>query len=464
MKIRKVKWNNHPILGNLELNFTDNNGTSYKNIILAGENGSGKTTVLETISTFLDNGAITPFEYIEYEANGELLKAVPAESSTIDSFYDIIDAAGSRHQMHTNRNNLNPVIDNNPQNIRFYGFALSKARSDYRTNTISSTTSKTLDASNKESDSSDDFSSLKQLLIDIQEQDNEEFAKWSDEQVNNGQSIDRGEFLENKSKMRRFKNAFNNFFEGIQFDKCVTYVGRKEVVFKKNGNDIGIDYLSTGEKQIVFRGTHLLQNINRINDTIVFVDEPEISMHPSWQNKILQYYQGLFTDSVTHIQGSQMIFATHSEYVISTALNDNVNNLVIVLKENGGAIISNNIIAPNVLSRITSAETNYVAFNIASIDYHIELFAHIQNFIVNPQHGVLSSIKQVDDYIINWHGYDTTQYNHPSSHKQPNGHTTNYTSLSVYIRNCIDHPGIGNYTDEELRKSIDLMIAIINKP
>ena len=40
--IKKIKWNNHPIIGNLELDFTKPDGTPYNTIVIAGENGSGK--------------------------------------------------------------------------------------------------------------------------------------------------------------------------------------------------------------------------------------------------------------------------------------------------------------------------------------------------------------------------------------------------------------------------------------
>ena len=70
--IRKIKWNDHAILGNLELDFTKPDGSVYNTIVLAGENGTGKTTILETLSTFLNLGSIEPFEYISYMADGGL--------------------------------------------------------------------------------------------------------------------------------------------------------------------------------------------------------------------------------------------------------------------------------------------------------------------------------------------------------------------------------------------------------
>ncbi len=54
MKIRRIKFDNNPIVGNLELNFINRaTGEPYDTILLVGENGTGKTTILSTISKFL---------------------------------------------------------------------------------------------------------------------------------------------------------------------------------------------------------------------------------------------------------------------------------------------------------------------------------------------------------------------------------------------------------------------------
>ena len=72
MKIRKVRWANHPILGNLELDFVNpSTNKPYSTIVLAGENGTGKTTILETLNTFLSIGSFEPFQYIEYVVNNK---------------------------------------------------------------------------------------------------------------------------------------------------------------------------------------------------------------------------------------------------------------------------------------------------------------------------------------------------------------------------------------------------------
>jgi hypothetical protein len=39
-----------------------------------------------------------------------------------------------------------------------------------------------------------------------------------------------------------------------------------------------------------------LQNKNSINGNPILIDEPEISLHPNWQLKILDFYKNIFID------------------------------------------------------------------------------------------------------------------------------------------------------------------------
>ncbi|MBK6979208.1 MAG: AAA family ATPase [Cytophagaceae bacterium] len=73
MKLRKIKWENHPVLQNLELNFVNSaKRLPFNSIFLIGENGCGKTTVMESLSEFLCGGPFSFFNYIEYELNNNI--------------------------------------------------------------------------------------------------------------------------------------------------------------------------------------------------------------------------------------------------------------------------------------------------------------------------------------------------------------------------------------------------------
>lgn len=452
MKIKKIKWQNHPILGSLELDFTNKtNDGIYDTIILAGENGTGKTAILETLSTFLNLGSFEPFDFIKYQIKTKFYTAAKPNdpSKAALGFHVRRDSFGHDTPINSNKNNDFTRINDDHLDIRHYGCVYSKARSGFKTSIITSTTTQQLDNNKYGDDANDDFTSIKQLLVDITSQDNATLAQYA--KMNGTVSW---EVFEPTSKMCRFKSAFKEFFGNMEFKGVdETSPDEKLVLFSKNNKTITIDELSTGEKQVVFRGAYLLKDSQNINGGTVLVDEPELSMHPKWQREILNYYRKLFTKD--KIQTAQLFVATHSEYVITSGLQDQKNVLVIILNEQGGVISSRNIDVPLILPTITSAETNYLAFGIMSNDYHIELYGFLQ--ILTGKYKV----KSCDNYITLQPEYKPDNHSKQSSFTDRNSSTTTYETLPTYIRNAIDHPDSGNtFTSQELQVSIELLIEL----
>lgn len=453
MKILSVEYQNHPIIRNLNLDFLNPvSGLPFDNIVLAGENGIGKSTILKTLNSFFCAGPITPFKEILYIVDGIKYKVIPDNTTTIDSFHVRVNLTDNTHErIRRNNHNNSAGMLSDIKDPRSYGSVLSQARADFKTEKITHSTSKELDKELHDEDKVDNFTDLKQLLIDVNIQDNEAYSKINEELESRGlPPMSHATFESNHAKIYRFKKAFNGFFDKIKFSGIVTKDGGKDITFVKGGESISIDDLSTGEKQIVFRGAHLLKNLSNLNGATVFIDEPELSMHPLWQEKILQYYINLFKDGHGN-QIAQIFFCTHSERVISSALKQ-PNTLVIVLADNNGTVEVKHVTSPGVLPTITAAETNYLAFNVYTIDYHIQLYGWLQ------EREGLSSVKSCDDFIKNHAEYDSSIHRRPSSHG-----TTHYETLSTLIRNTIDHPRTGvAFSDEELRHSTELLRKILS--
>lgn len=436
MKLRKIKWNNHPILGNLELDFVNPlSNTPYDTIVIAGENGTGKTTILENLYSFLSQGPITPFNYIEYQIDAECYKVFPIPNEN-ESFF-------KRENLQTNQvENIRANRNNNPNQIRtdikdprHYGTAYTKARANYEPQPIRTISTTTIDDDKYKESTETNATALKQLIVDVQTQDNNDFALLGKQNPNSPITWQQ---FESQSKMHRFSSAFDNFFNHVlTYDKISVIGGVHDVLFKKHNANISIDKLSTGESQIVFRGTYLLKNITILDGSVVFIDEPEMSMHPSWQQKILSYYKGLFNNR------AQLIIATHSQGVISEALRDTSSTKVIVLRcDNNGIITYGNITTPLVLNNNLTAEINYQAFGIASTDYHNALYGYIEaegwkTDYTNQQGATETYIR------LNRDGSTSSQR----------------ISLSEKIRHIIHHPENTNnqYTDIELIQSIESM-------
>ena len=121
-------------------------------------------------------------------------------------------------------------------------------------------------------------------------------------------------------------------------DIVINSNGHKEILFEKYGKKISIDSLSSGEKQIIYRGAFLLKDANSLSGSMVFIDEPEISLHPVWQMKVMEFYKGIFTND-EGIQTSQLFAVTHSPFVIHNNNRRNDKIIILARDENGNIVV-----------------------------------------------------------------------------------------------------------------------------
>ena len=316
-KIKRIKFHNHPILGNLVLDFCDSSGNAVDTVIIAGENGCGKSSVLNYIYS-ITQGHVKYGSEIELES-----KSGPITWLFYDKPNFRMDTLWVRASDNTD---TYPYDENFKKKNLTYGI-FSDVDINFHSQNISSVTSMELDSAEKSQRSNNDLPKMiNQLIIDIQAQDDSDISRivsLNPDKTYNECNIER--------RMTRFTQAFNKMFDSLQYSHIKNESGRKSIIFKKNGVEIPIESLSSGEKQIVYRGCFLLKDVNALNGACVLIDEPEISLHPSWQEKIMDYYKGIFTDN-HGIQTSQIFAVTHSPFIIH---NENrCNDKVIILARN----------------------------------------------------------------------------------------------------------------------------------
>ncbi|WP_304809239.1 MULTISPECIES: AAA family ATPase, partial [Erysipelotrichaceae] len=322
-KIRKVKFKNHPVLQNLTLDFCDNKGHAVDTVILAGENGVGKSTIINELYKISSYQVYSPM-VLELEDNQQIIEL---NYYIIGGNYNLIYV---KDKMGINAHIGSVEFKDR---YRFSGI-YSDVDINFHARDISNVTSLTLDSKADSKRSSDNLpTQINQLLIDIQTMDDQALAYEYRKAKDSGQSVADIEF---NQRMPRFTNAFNHMFESLSYNRVVNDNGNKTIIFKKYGKDVSINDLSSGEKQVVYRGCFLLQDINATEGAFVFIDEPEISLHPTWQMKVMDYYKGIFTKDGA--QTSQIFAVTHSPFIIH---NDNrLNDKVLVLsRDDKGDIV-----------------------------------------------------------------------------------------------------------------------------
>jgi ABC-type cobalamin/Fe3+-siderophores transport system ATPase subunit len=199
---------------------------------------------------------------------------------------------------------------------------------------IKTVTSTNIDNDNLKSQRSNSnlATEITQLLIDVQSLDALEFTEWA--RNNTGQPVDNDKI---DIRIKRFTSAYDFMFPLKRYKRIENKNNKKEIIFEENGKEMSISKLSSGEKQIVFRGSFLLKDKESSKGALILIDEPEISLHPNWQLKILSFFKKLFTDN-TGEQTSQIIISTHSPFIIHNA-NRNDDKVIILQKDLAGKTV-----------------------------------------------------------------------------------------------------------------------------
>ena len=78
-----------------------------------------------------------------------------------------------------------------------------------------------------------------------------------------------------------------------------------------NKESFSIDYASSGEKNILHTVLNLLANVE--DDSLILIDEPELSLHPEWQTKYITLIQKILNNNLR----CHSILATHSHFMAS---------------------------------------------------------------------------------------------------------------------------------------------------
>ena len=324
-KIRKVEFINHPVLENLTLDFCDANGHAVDTVIFAGENGVGKSTILNALFGLTASGM--NFEAnVEYESDDSTF--------TLNFFWRNIGTT-SKYIFVKDGKGLNTLANDEESKKKYpiYGI-FSDVDINFHSGDLFSVTSLILDGEKKSRRSSNNLpTEIKQLLIDIQALDDADIAQWV--KRNHGMNTNQ---LNVAERIPRFTRAFSQIFDDLEYSRIDNIDGHKAILFSKNGKEISIDALSSGEKQIVYRGCFLLKDANAMNGAFVFIDEPEISLHPKWQMKVMDYYKGIFTDE-SGKQTSQIFAVTHSPFIIHNENRKNDKVIVLARDSNGKIVV-----------------------------------------------------------------------------------------------------------------------------
>ena len=328
MKIKNLHIEEYNGLENLDINF-ESEGKVLDLIVLAGINGSGKTRVLESIrywfEMFRSKAVNVELFYEENERevlkslmNSEGLTEIEKEMQKEIEYTDCLRNIkfynyDYRHNKTENRNYNSKIISKSfeklkifpkliyvPTEINFEEIkkAQTNLKKEYRfINIVDSYEIKDIPS---------------YIATRISKVANEE------ENLTMGQ-VRKKVFAE-----------INGIFEILELDVKLSEISKDEnsmpIFTDSSGKKFGINELSSGEKQLFLR-TLAIKMLEPEN-SIIMIDEPELSLHPKWQQKIVDVYRKIG-------RNNQIILATHSPHILGSVEKENI----ILLEKNENGIV-----------------------------------------------------------------------------------------------------------------------------
>ncbi len=155
-------------------------------------------------------------------------------------------------------------------------------------------------------------SSLSQLGLTLDQvlyQRNPEVFSFSDYRL--GMLKDLRSALSKQERIDKFFELINSLF--VSTGKTIEIDDKNRVIFRKGDMIIEMERLSAGEKQILL----LLFTLFLMEDkpTVLLLDEPEISLHIEWQDKLISLMSELNPNC-------QIIMTTHSPNIFADGWED----------------------------------------------------------------------------------------------------------------------------------------------
>ena len=307
MKIKNLYIKEFKGLRDISINF-EKNDKPLDLVVLAGSNGSGKTRVLESILKYFQdhlnykqNNIETGIFYEEKEKN--------CISNVRDFFYgleyfsyhEVNNPLYEKHIEIKNKLDILPKIIYVPTEINFQKMDVASTTlvQEYKFINIVNT------------------NLIKDIPSYIATKMISAMLKNKNEKVGDVQ--------------KKVFNEINEIFENLSIDVKVEDIsqdGRNITLFtNSSGDEFDINELSSGEKQLFLR-TLAIRMLNPEN-SIILIDEPELSLHPKWQQRIVDVYRKIG-------KNNQIIIATHSPHILGSVRKENI---MLLDKDDDGKIV-----------------------------------------------------------------------------------------------------------------------------
>lgn len=422
-----------------DLNIPDGINEGSGLIIFVGENGCGKTTLLDALA----------MPYVSYKAESLTLGDInrPDEKVEINIF---------TNENYTYKGTM-PNTDYIGKGFSFLGGIRARGTSSYLSSMIV-TDQKYIkaDGQTKPKDNAPDlrlsvsnpwsgsrFNEIEYLILDknrifqtrkgtyndtrfdrLMEDLNYQYIQKENHPINCNEKLDEVRNADYKGVISGLSEALSKF-ESISgnklkiklLDNWKPFLNAFFGVEKSNLQSISLNQLGSGYEMIFSLIFSYFLSKKGNKKLIILIDEPELHLHPKLQSDFINLLLEFSKDS-------QIILSTHSPLFIKQAMNNNRVQVRILKKTENSVSVANPELA--LLPYVSANEINFIAFNLATEEYHNELYERLMK--------LKATNNKIKDFDIS---FFQTEKGEPKN--SPWQGYQNEVSIHTFIRNQIHH-------------------------
>ena len=287
MKIKSIYIKKEKALKDIDISF-EKNKKILNTVIIAGSNGSGKTTVLESIYEYLDKyGLFSEENPVSFKFEGK-------EKNLLKNYKK------SKKNTKDREDERLPKIIYMPTELTFKKLKTRTTALKQEYKFLNRIDSKLID---------DIPSYIATRIIE---------------------TANSCEDLTMKQAREKVFEEINSIFGVLRLNLKLSGISKDAesmpIFIDNSGAEFDINGLSSGEKQLFLR-TLAIKMLNPVN-SVILIDEPESSLHPKWQQRIVKVFEGIG-------ENNQIIMATHSPHILGSVSKANI---ILLLKEKKGRV------------------------------------------------------------------------------------------------------------------------------
>jgi len=152
-----------------------------------------------------------------------------------------------------------------------------------------------------------------------------------------------------------------NHFNFLPYLQRLDLISYPEIVLQKQGRYFSAENSSSGEYHMISTIISVLACITE--NSLVLVDEPEISLHPNWQMKYIEFLNQIFRNYAS----THFIVCSHSHFLVSDLKPENSTILSLTKEENSNNVENNKF-------KLISRQIQYQTFGWSAEQVLLEIF------------------------------------------------------------------------------------------